>query len=320
MLDLVRAAFSRVQTVQSLAEGPRATAMPAGQARAASCPLLELCTDDTLLLHLLSYITAVTDLLRLALTCRRFAVKCIADAGSGAGAMGTLDAWSIVDEVARRWLVTKSEGCGWSVQRTPSHGAASWLAVMHQADEMASWCCSVCRGPLHMQCYRIRCDRGLGCEDGICAACFRSRRQFLCVGEEAPDGFGAAYSHRMIGCVSHTDGMELDDDDVASSVGVFYFCHCHEGSKGPALRRELAGLLKSDLCQRLRSSGALAPTLVPLTPGQREAMTDPQKAEREQMEKRDEESRNLLAELTSNNQLDHIVAVLVAHATGPTTT
>ena len=289
----------------------------------ASCPLLGLCTDEALLLHLLSYISTTKDLLRLALTCRCFAHKCIAAAPTPAGVAGA-DTWSIVDEAARQWLVAESQGCGWTLQRTPSHGAASWLAVMHQTQEMSSWRCYLCGGPLGMQCYRMHCDHALGCADGLCAACFRTQRQFLCVGEGAPRGFGAAYSHRMIGCVSHTEGMEMDDDDSYSAgrplPNVFYFCRCHEGRRGPELRRKLADRSWSDLCQRLRDSGALAATLVPLTPGQWETMTDSQKEERRRAEQRDEESSNLLAELTSEpnsqNCRDHIISILVAHATG----
>ena len=273
--------------------------------------LLALCTDDTLL-YIVSYITNPKDLLQLALTCRRFVTKCVAAAPT-VGQVGA-DVWSIVDEVARRWLVKKSQGCGWTLHLTPRHGAESWLGVMHQAQEMGP-CCSVCKGPLGMQCYRIHCDRGLGCADGICAACFIWHRYYLCVGDDAPRGFGAAYSHRMVGCVSHTQAIELDDDDGTALPSVFHFCRCHEGCSGPELRRELADLRWSDLCQRLRESGALKPVLVPLAPGQWETMTDSQKTKYKQVEQRDEESRELLVELTaSETQREHVLSVLVACA------
>ena len=72
----------------------------------------------------------------------------------------------------------------------------------------------------------------------------------------------------------------------------------------------------SDLCQRLRDSGALAPALlVPLTPAERALLSDVQKSEYERAERRDEETLELLDELCSGiEQRDHIIRVLAAHA------
>jgi hypothetical protein len=303
----------------------------ATEVRLVPCPLLELCTDDTLLLIACCVATA-EDLLRLALTCRRFAAVWIAAPSAGGGpALPAAEAaaaaaaaeapaaepWSLVEEAARRWLVTRSQGCGWIVRRIPHPpGLGSWLGVMHSLEELGDHCAS-CAGLLGLQCYRIHHDRGLGCADGLCVACFRSQRSFLCVGDDAPRGYGAAaYSHRMIGCVSHTGGSEMDDDDGADLPGVFYFCDCHEGPGGAELRRELAGVVWSDLCQRLRDSGALAPALlVPLTPAERALLSDVQKSEYERAERRDEETLELLDELCSGiEQRDHIIRVLAAHA------
>ena len=52
---------------------------------AAPCPLLgDGVTDDTLL-HIACFLTTAKDLLRLALTCRRFSIKCIALLSGGGG-------------------------------------------------------------------------------------------------------------------------------------------------------------------------------------------------------------------------------------------
>lgn len=300
----------------------------ATEVRLVPCPLLELCTDDTLLL-IACFVATAEDLLRLALTCRRFAAVWIAAPSAGGGPAlpaaeaaavaaeaPAAEAWSLVEEAARRWLVARSQGCGWIVRRIPRPGLGSWLGVMHSLEELGDRCAS-CAGPLGLQCYRIHID-GYGCSDEHCVACFRSQRLFLlCIGDDAPSGYhGAAYSHRMIGCVSHTEGSEMDDDDGADLPGVSYFCHCHEGLGGAELRRELAGVVWSDLCQRLRDSGALGPTLlVPLTPAERALLSGVQKSEYERAERQDEETLELLDELCSGiEQRDHIIRVLAAHA------
>ena len=75
-------------------------------------------TDD-LLIHIASMLTAPTDLVRLQLTCPRFADKvCVSS-----------EMLSIPEEAARLWL----EGCteqerGWA----PRRGLESWLGLMHE--------------------------------------------------------------------------------------------------------------------------------------------------------------------------------------------
>ena len=75
-------------------------------------------TDD-LLIHIASMLTAPTDLVRLQLTCPRFADK----------VCGSSEMLSIPEEAARLWL----EGCseqerGW----VPRRGLESWLGLMHE--------------------------------------------------------------------------------------------------------------------------------------------------------------------------------------------
>ena len=75
-------------------------------------------TDD-LLIHIVSMLTAPTDLVRLQLTCPRFADK----------VCGSSEMLSIPEEAARLWL----EGCseqerGWA----PRRGLESWLGLMHE--------------------------------------------------------------------------------------------------------------------------------------------------------------------------------------------
>ena len=75
-------------------------------------------TND-LLIHIASMLTAPTDLVRLQLTCPRFADK----------VCGSSEMLSIPEEAARLWL----EGCteqerGWA----PRRGLESWLRLMHE--------------------------------------------------------------------------------------------------------------------------------------------------------------------------------------------
>ena len=75
-------------------------------------------TDD-LLIHIVSMLTAPTDLVRLQLTCPHFADK----------VCGSSEMLSIPEEAARLWL----EGCseqerGW----VPRRGLESWLGLMHE--------------------------------------------------------------------------------------------------------------------------------------------------------------------------------------------
>jgi hypothetical protein len=81
------------------------------------------------------------DLLRLARACRRFAIKCIATpashrttaSGSAAAAAQQAELWSIVEEVARRWIATCTEQeRGW----VPRRGRESWLGLMWEVQAL----------------------------------------------------------------------------------------------------------------------------------------------------------------------------------------
>ena len=97
---------------------------------ASPCPLLgDGVTDDTLL-HIARFL-GPKDLLRLQLTCPRFAAKCIAAPGvSGGGAAPAAPQMlSIPEEAARRWVAGCSEQeRGW----VPRRGLESWLGLMHE--------------------------------------------------------------------------------------------------------------------------------------------------------------------------------------------
>ena len=73
----------------------------------APCPLLgDGVTDDTLL-HIARFLPNVNDLLRLQLTCPRFAAKVIAAPsviGDGGPAAAAPEMLCIPDEAARRWV------------------------------------------------------------------------------------------------------------------------------------------------------------------------------------------------------------------------
>ena len=75
-------------------------------------------TND-LLIHIASMLTAPTDLVRLQLTCPRFADK----------VCGSSEMLSIPEEAARRWVAACSEQeRGW----VPRRGLESWLGLMHE--------------------------------------------------------------------------------------------------------------------------------------------------------------------------------------------
>jgi hypothetical protein len=92
-----------------------------------------------------------TDLLCLAVACRRFALKCIA-APRGAPALGAssgaarvvaaqqVEMWSIAEEMARRWIAScTDQERGW----VPRRGRESWLGLMWEVESLrrsAVWC------------------------------------------------------------------------------------------------------------------------------------------------------------------------------------
>eukprot|EP01046_Picozoa_sp_COSAG06_P058280 COSAG06_NODE_11649_length_1481_cov_2.342258_3_plen_168_part_01 len=98
-------------------------------------------TPDEAAILIACALGSVADLLRLAVACRRFALKCIAaplppraaPTGSGAAAAAPqqLEMWSIAEEIARRWIA----GCtdqehGW----VPRRGRESWLGLMWEVE------------------------------------------------------------------------------------------------------------------------------------------------------------------------------------------
>jgi hypothetical protein len=100
------------------------------------CPLLgDGVTDDTLL-HIACFLTDPRDLLRLQLTCPRFANKVIAAApsssvgdGAAAAAAAAPEMLSLADEAARRWVAGCSEQeRGWVSWCEDE----SWLCLMHE--------------------------------------------------------------------------------------------------------------------------------------------------------------------------------------------
>ena len=102
------------------------------------CPLLgDGVTDDTLL-HIASFLANPRDLLRLQLTCPRFAAKVIAapsviGGGGGADGPAAAEMLSIPEEAARRWVAGCSEQeRGW----VPRRELESWLGLMHEVEEL----------------------------------------------------------------------------------------------------------------------------------------------------------------------------------------
>jgi hypothetical protein len=111
--------------------------------------VLDACTDDTLITIAVALSTPA-DLLRLALTCRaaaqRFyftttsycatsssAVPSLPSGGSGAAAAAAqhTEIWSIIEEVARRWIVDcTDQERGW----VPRRGRESWLGLMWEVE------------------------------------------------------------------------------------------------------------------------------------------------------------------------------------------
>jgi hypothetical protein len=97
---------------------------------------LQNAPSDTLL-HVARFLSDPTDLLRLQLTCRRFANKVIAAPVVGGGGAGNAAAaaapemLSIPEEAARRWVLRCSEQeREWVSFRTTEH----WLCLMHEVE------------------------------------------------------------------------------------------------------------------------------------------------------------------------------------------
>jgi hypothetical protein len=106
---------------------------------------LLIATPDEAAILIAAALGSATDLLHLAVACRRFALKCIAapshrttgSSGDGTAAQLLLETWSIAEEVARRWIIatcTEQER-GW----VPRRGRESWLGLMWEVE-------TLCRG------------------------------------------------------------------------------------------------------------------------------------------------------------------------------
>ena len=108
--------------------------------------VLDACTDDTLITIAVALSTPA-DLLRLALTCRAAAQRfyftttsysatsssAVPSGGSGAAAAAAqhTEMWSIIEEVARRWIADcTNQERGW----VPRRGRESWLGLMWEVE------------------------------------------------------------------------------------------------------------------------------------------------------------------------------------------
>jgi hypothetical protein len=97
-------------------------------------------TPDEAAIIIAAALGSATDLLHLAVACRRFALKCIAPpppraaASSGAAAAAAAaEMWSIAEEVARRWIADCTEQeRGW----VPRRGRESWLGLMWEVESL----------------------------------------------------------------------------------------------------------------------------------------------------------------------------------------
>ena len=95
-------------------------------------------TPDEAALIIACALTDPRDLLRLALVCRRFFIKCIAapshrrgPAASDAAAAEATEMWSIIEEAARRWIANcTDQERGW----VPRRGRESWLGLMWEVE------------------------------------------------------------------------------------------------------------------------------------------------------------------------------------------
>eukprot|EP01046_Picozoa_sp_COSAG06_P049167 COSAG06_NODE_7511_length_2479_cov_8.699580_4_plen_297_part_00 len=98
-------------------------------------------TPDEAAIIIAAALGSATDLLHLAVACRRFALKCIAAppppraaaSASAAAAAAAAEMWSIAEEVARRWIATGTEQeRGW----VPRRGRESWLGLMWEVESL----------------------------------------------------------------------------------------------------------------------------------------------------------------------------------------
>ena len=99
---------------------------------APSCRLLGNGVTDDALLHIARFLSDPRDLLRLQLTCSRFAAKYITASSKGrGGAAAAPEMLSIPEEAARRWVLSCSEQeRGWVSFRTTER----WLCLMHEVE------------------------------------------------------------------------------------------------------------------------------------------------------------------------------------------
>jgi hypothetical protein len=109
--------------------------------------LLTSVAEDALLLRIASFLASAKDLLALGLSCKRFATDCIAAAAAATAAAAgvggdapaveqkpaVVERWSIVQEVARRWLTEcTDQERGW----VPRRDRKSLLGLMWELEVM----------------------------------------------------------------------------------------------------------------------------------------------------------------------------------------
>jgi hypothetical protein len=113
--------------------------MPAATRRAVrNATSLLTATPDEAAIIIACALTDPRDLLHLAAACRRFFTKCIAApahrttaSGGAAAAAEATEMWSIIEEVARRWIADCSDQeQGW----VPRRGRESWLGLMWEVE------------------------------------------------------------------------------------------------------------------------------------------------------------------------------------------
>jgi hypothetical protein len=97
-------------------------------------------TPDEAAIIIAAALGSAADLLHLAVACRRFALKYIAAPSPPSGAAAAapaaaqqLEMWSIIEEVARRWIAEcTDQEQGW----VPRRGRESWLSLMWEVESL----------------------------------------------------------------------------------------------------------------------------------------------------------------------------------------
>ena len=138
--EFIRAYSALVLALPRCAANPRApqacvplAAMRASRSRTRAATNLLTSTPDEVALAIACWLLTARDLLCLALTCRRFGIKCIVSAAGGGGAAaaaGPALSLSIVEEAARRYRLYRcsEQEQGW----VPTYGVG--LGLMHEVE------------------------------------------------------------------------------------------------------------------------------------------------------------------------------------------